>query len=85
MWALDWLALILKTMYLREDSSCKGGCVGGRGGLREVGGRVGCLRHVSGCLQQGVSSVLMKGRYQSTVLTEVRSMVNELDESSWLF
>lgn len=41
----------------------RGGCVGGRGDLREVGGQVRCLRRVSGCLQQGVSRVLMKDRY----------------------
>ena len=28
MWTLDWLALILKNMYIREDSSCKGGMCG---------------------------------------------------------
>lgn len=59
--------------------------MGGRGDLREVGGKFGCLRRVLGCLQQGVSSALMKDRYQSIVFTEVRNMVNELDESSWLF
>lgn len=51
-----------KYVSKRRTPLVRGRCVGGRRDMKEAG-QVRCLRHILGCLQQGMSSILMKDRY----------------------